>query len=125
MEVRQVLELCGRGILGRRGSSTAAVRRTRAETLSERAMVPESTTRRISCAIEGVEAVADPNGSPTLRPGIRGGRASGAAAARQLLPGLFDSLDETLSARKRIGLVAHDNMKRDLAEWAVYTLVSP
>ena len=29
-------------------------------------------------------------------------------------------MDETLSARKRIGLVAHDNKKRDLAEWAVY-----
>jgi len=29
-------------------------------------------------------------------------------------------MDETISARKRIGLVAHDNKKRDLAEWAVY-----
>ena len=29
-------------------------------------------------------------------------------------------MDDTLSARKRIGLVAHDNKKRDLAEWAVY-----
>lgn len=29
-------------------------------------------------------------------------------------------MDETLGARKRIGLVAHDNKKRDLAEWAVY-----
>jgi methylglyoxal synthase len=31
-----------------------------------------------------------------------------------------EAMDETLSARKRIGLVAHDNKKRDLAEWAVY-----
>jgi methylglyoxal synthase len=29
-------------------------------------------------------------------------------------------VDETLAARKRIGLVAHDHKKRDLAEWAVY-----
>jgi len=29
-------------------------------------------------------------------------------------------MDETITARKRIGLVAHDNKKRDLAEWAVY-----
>ena len=29
-------------------------------------------------------------------------------------------MDETIPARKRIGLVAHDNKKRDLAEWAVY-----
>ena len=29
-------------------------------------------------------------------------------------------MDERLSARKRIGLVAHDNKKQDLAEWAVY-----
>jgi methylglyoxal synthase len=29
-------------------------------------------------------------------------------------------MDERLGARKRIGLVAHDNKKRDLAEWAVY-----
>ena len=29
-------------------------------------------------------------------------------------------MDETMGARKRIGLVAHDNKKRDLAEWAVY-----
>ena len=29
-------------------------------------------------------------------------------------------MDETLSARKRIGLVAHDNKKRDRAEWAVW-----
>jgi methylglyoxal synthase len=37
-------------------------------------------------------------------------------------PGGHDGerMDETLSARKRIGLVAHDHKKRDLAEWAVY-----
>jgi methylglyoxal synthase len=29
-------------------------------------------------------------------------------------------MDEALGARKRIGLVAHDNKKRDLIEWAVY-----
>jgi methylglyoxal synthase len=29
-------------------------------------------------------------------------------------------MEETLGARKRIGLVAHDNKKRDLIEWAVY-----
>jgi methylglyoxal synthase len=29
-------------------------------------------------------------------------------------------MDEASSARKRIGLVAHDNMIRDLIEWAVY-----
>jgi methylglyoxal synthase len=29
-------------------------------------------------------------------------------------------MDERLGARKRIGLVAHDNKKRDLAEWAGY-----
>jgi methylglyoxal synthase len=29
-------------------------------------------------------------------------------------------MDETITARKRIGLVAHDNKKDDLAEWAVY-----
>jgi methylglyoxal synthase len=29
-------------------------------------------------------------------------------------------MDETLAARKRIGLVAHDNKKADLIEWAVY-----
>jgi methylglyoxal synthase len=29
-------------------------------------------------------------------------------------------MDETSKARKRIGLVAHDNKKRDLSEWAVY-----
>jgi methylglyoxal synthase len=29
-------------------------------------------------------------------------------------------MDDTLGARKRIGLVAHDNRKDDLAEWAVY-----
>jgi methylglyoxal synthase len=29
-------------------------------------------------------------------------------------------MDEILGARKRIGLVAHDNKKRDLAEWAVF-----
>jgi methylglyoxal synthase len=29
-------------------------------------------------------------------------------------------MDDTLGARKRIGLVAHDNKKADLIEWAVY-----
>jgi methylglyoxal synthase len=29
-------------------------------------------------------------------------------------------MDETSTGRKRIGLVAHDNKKRDLTEWAVY-----
>jgi methylglyoxal synthase len=29
-------------------------------------------------------------------------------------------MDEILGARKRIGLVAHDNKKADLIEWAVY-----
>ena len=29
-------------------------------------------------------------------------------------------MDETIGARKRIGLVAHDNKKDDLTEWAVY-----
>jgi len=29
-------------------------------------------------------------------------------------------MDERLGARKRIGLVAHDNKKQDLTEWAVY-----
>ena len=29
-------------------------------------------------------------------------------------------MDEALGARKRIGLVAHDNKKPDLIEWAVY-----
>ena len=29
-------------------------------------------------------------------------------------------MDETLGPSKRIGLVAHDNKKRDLVEWAVY-----
>jgi methylglyoxal synthase len=29
-------------------------------------------------------------------------------------------MDEARGARKRIGLVAHDNKKRDLVEWAVY-----
>jgi methylglyoxal synthase len=29
-------------------------------------------------------------------------------------------MDETIGARKRIGLVAHDSRKGDLAEWAVY-----
>jgi methylglyoxal synthase len=29
-------------------------------------------------------------------------------------------MDEALGARKRIGLVAHDNKKRDLVEWALY-----
>ena len=30
------------------------------------------------------------------------------------------SVAETITGRKRIGPVAHDNKKRDLAEWAVY-----
>jgi methylglyoxal synthase len=29
-------------------------------------------------------------------------------------------MDDTIGARKRIGLVAHDSRKGDLAEWAVY-----
>ena len=29
-------------------------------------------------------------------------------------------MDTTLGPRKRIGLVAHDNKKDDLIEWAVY-----